>query len=65
MSDHSATNLPQQITSGYGASPYPGVPNSDYAMTQFPFWKYGSTHWAVAGQGNRWEVDDQANNGCE
>ena len=65
LSDHTATNLPQTITQGYGAGPYPGPPESDYVMTQFPFWKESVTHWAVAGQGNRWEVDDQANNGCE
>lgn len=35
----------------------------DYALTEFPFWRYGQAHWGIRGGrawGNpsRWEVDD-------
>jgi len=34
----------------------------DLALTEFPFWRGGLYHWGIRGLGNRWEVDDQANN---
>lgn len=61
---HTAVVIPQQVTYGFDVRPSPGSPESDYAMTNFPFWKWGEGHWAIAGQGNRWEVDDAAGNGC-
>jgi len=34
----------------------------DFALTNFPFYVAGNHHWGIRGLGNRWEVDDQANN---
>ncbi|MEX0275202.1 MAG: hypothetical protein AB3N16_12570, partial [Flavobacteriaceae bacterium] len=28
------------------------------ALTRFPFWYWGTWHWGIRGNGNRWEVDD-------
>ena len=66
MPDHNATTIPQGIISGYGVVPVgpsttPAAPYNQWAMTQFPFWKAGISHWAI-GANNRWEVDDYANN---
>ena len=63
MDGHTATYIPQQITYGYGVGG-PGTPGSDYGLTNFPFWLWGTAHWAVGGSNNRWEVDDGAGNGC-
>jgi hypothetical protein len=32
------------------------------AMTEFPFWLGNNYHWGIKGLGDRWEVDDFANN---
>ena len=63
MDGHNATYIPQGVTSGYNVAA-PGSPASDYGLTNFPFWVWGSAHWAVGGSYNRWEVDDSAGNGC-
>lgn len=34
----------------------------DLALTNFPFWAAGAYHWGIRGLGNRWEVDDFAQN---
>ena len=30
----------------------------DEALTQFPFYNWGTEHWGIRGNGDRWEVDD-------
>ena len=51
---HSA-NLP-----GSADSYFSNMGNS--AMTNFPFYRGGTQHWAAGGEGSRWEVDDYNNN---
>jgi gliding motility-associated-like protein len=34
----------------------------DFALSNFPYYKGGTYHWGVRGQGTRWEVDDYPNN---
>lgn len=62
LTGHSA-NIPQQATDFY-------ADKGDYTLTNFPFWRWGQTHWGVRGQDNgnqfgdagyRWEVDDFPN----
>jgi hypothetical protein len=45
------TFLPASATSFHGSQ-------NTSAMTEFPFWLFGTYHWAMRGEGNRWEVDD-------
>ena len=49
------TNIP-----GVGADGFTG--QGDAAMTEFPFYLSGTYHWGIRGSGNRWEVDDYADN---
>ena len=66
MAGHNATYIPQSVTYGYGVGA-PGSPASDYVLTSYPFYySTGKAHYAVAGQGSRWEVDDlNTGNGCK
>ncbi len=50
LAGHSA-GLPDDVNFGFSNQ-------GDYAMTNFPFYQNGSTHWGIQGTGNRWEVDD-------
>jgi hypothetical protein len=59
MQDQNST-LPKQQNSYFSNQ-------GDYALTEFPFFKNGQTHWGIRGgvswrSANRWEVDD-FNNG--
>lgn len=55
MSDHTATNVPQNAVNRFGN-------RGQEAMTNFPFWLSGTAHWGIRGNGSRWEVDDFAIN---
>ena len=50
LADHSGY-LPAQTDNYYGN-------RGDLAMTEFTFWKSGSSHWALKGAGSRWECDN-------
>ncbi len=56
--DHSAS-IPSSANEYYNNQ-------NDLAMTAFPFCRTGA-YWSVKGWsgGNRWEVDDNCNNGCD
>lgn len=34
------------------------INQQENAMTNFPFWLYGTYHWGIRGHDSRWEVDD-------
>jgi hypothetical protein len=54
LTDHTA-NLPESTTNYFTSQ-------GNEAMTNFSFWRSGSYHWGIRGMGQRWEVDDYANN---
>ncbi len=54
LTNHTA-NIPAQAINTF-------VNQGDNALTEFPFWRSGQFHWGIRGLGNRWEVDDSANN---
>lgn len=52
------------VRAGHNASIPEKAPNrykdkGDFAMTDFPFWRWGESHWSVRGNGARWEVGDK------
>ncbi len=50
LAGHSAA-LPAALNAAYGNQ-------GTSALTEFPFYRGATYHWAVRGAGNRWEVDD-------
>ncbi|WP_299440110.1 T9SS type A sorting domain-containing protein [uncultured Aquimarina sp.] len=54
LTNHTA-NIPANAPNTFSSQ-------GDLALTEFPFWRGGQFHWGIRGLGNRWEVDDQANN---
>lgn len=66
--DHTSTMLPQTVFSGF-RQPYSqeGSPDSDFVMTNFPFFAIGSSPgwWTLRGYGGWWSTDDKATGECE
>lgn len=54
LSGHSAF-MPNSVVNYY-------FNRGNEALTRFPFWRSGTYHWGIRGNGNRWEVDDYPNN---
>lgn len=54
LASHTA-NIPAQAFNTF-------TNQGDLALTNFPFWRGGLFHWGIKGGGNRWEVDDFAQN---
>lgn len=52
-----------ELLDGHNATIPTNAPDSsgdqgDFALTSYPFWRAESAHWALGGNGGRWEVDD-------
>jgi len=60
LANHTA-NLPASTDSSPAA---PFNPPVDLRLTEFPFFDYAKSHWAIAGSGARWECDDWAGSGA-
>ena len=58
--------LPEGTTDGF-SDPSGGWPDSALGFANFPFFKSYQYHWAIRGQGFRWECDDayQPSNGYQ
>ena len=56
LADHTAVHVPQQSSNEFGS-------RWDNAMTDFPIWLSGTSHWWIKWLGSRWEVDDFVWNG--
>lgn len=54
LSGHTA-NLPTDAADEY-------TDEGDLALTNFPYWLWGTYHWGIKGGGSRWEVDDYPGN---
>jgi hypothetical protein len=54
----SATLLPDHSASLPGVATAFMAGKGDYALTEFPFYLGGQAHWAIRGEGQRWEVDN-------
>ncbi|MEM6801060.1 MAG: PA14 domain-containing protein [Bacteroidota bacterium] len=52
------SNIPDVATNTYSDE-------GDYALTNFPFWLWGTYHWGIRGLNSRWEVDDYAGGSSE
>lgn len=51
LSGHNAS-IPDSATNSWSGQ-------GDYALTEYPFFRYGDAHWGIRGWQGRWEVDDQ------
>jgi hypothetical protein len=54
----SATLLPDHSASLPGIATAFMAGKGDFALTEFPFYLGGQAHWAIRGEGQRWEVDN-------
>ena len=55
LAGHTA-NVPTVTLNGFFSN------QTDFALTNFPFYVGGNYHWGIRGLGNRWEADDFARN---